>query len=61
MQALSKLPPEVLQIIMGSDPEVMRRALATIDTRYGGPIALAKTRFGLTDEKVAKLRANYLA
>jgi len=61
MQALSKLPPEVLQIIMGSDPEVMRRALATIDTRYGGPVALAKTRFGLTDEKVAKLRANYLA
>lgn len=61
MQALSKLPPEVLQIIMGSDPEVMRRALAAIDARYGGPVALAKTRFGLTDEKVARLRSVYLA
>jgi len=60
MQALSKLPPEVLQVIMGSDPEVMRRALATIDAKFGGPVALTKARFGLTDAKVAKLRAAYL-
>lgn len=60
MQALSKLPPEVLQVIMGSDPEVMRRALATIDAKFGGPVALTKARFGLTDAKIAKLRAAYL-
>jgi protein-tyrosine phosphatase len=59
-QALAKLPPEVLQVIMGSDPEVMRRALATIDIRFGGPIALSKARFGLTDASIAKLRKAYL-
>jgi len=60
MRALSKLPPEVLQVIMGSNPEVMRRALATIDAKFGGPVALTKARFGLTDAKIAKLRAAYL-
>jgi protein-tyrosine phosphatase len=59
-QALAKLPPEVLQVIMGSDPEVMRRALAAIDARFGGPVALVKARFGLTDAKIATLRATYL-
>nr|WP_295105733.1 tyrosine-protein phosphatase [uncultured Caulobacter sp.] len=59
-QALSKLPPEVLQVIMGSDPEVMRRALATIDAKFGGPVALTKARFGLTDQKIASLRQSYL-
>jgi len=59
-QAMAKLPPEALQVIMGSDPEVMRRALAAIDARYGGPVALAKSRFGLTDAKIARLRASYL-
>jgi len=59
-QALAKLPPEVLQVIMGSDPEVMRRALATIDTKFGGPVALTKARFGLTDQKIAGLRKAYL-
>ncbi len=60
MQALSKLPPEVLQVIMGSDPEVMRRALATVDAKFGGPAALVKARFGMTDEKIARMRAAYL-
>ena len=60
-QALSKLPPEVLQVIMGSDPEVMRRALAKIDAKFGGPVALARSRFGLTDQKIAGLRKAYVA
>lgn len=60
MQALAKLPPEVLQVIMGSDPEVMRRALAIIDAKHGGPVALTKSRFGLTDQKIASLKAAYL-
>ena len=46
--------------MLGSDPEVMRRALAEIDAKYGGPVELAKARYGLTDEKVAYLRAVYL-
>jgi protein-tyrosine phosphatase len=47
--------------MMGSDPEVMRQALAGIDSKYGGPVNLAKTRFGLTNASIAHLRGVYLA
>ncbi|HEY2750248.1 tyrosine-protein phosphatase [Phenylobacterium sp.] len=59
-KSLSRLPPEVLQVLMGSDPDVMREALGEIDRRYGGPVALAKARFGLTDGSIAQLRQSYL-
>jgi protein-tyrosine phosphatase len=59
--ALARIPPEALQVLMGSDPEVMRQALATIDQKFGGPVELAKARFGLTDAKIAHLRAVYLS
>jgi len=45
---------------MGSDPAVMRQALSRIDQTFGGPVELAKSRFGLTDAKVAHLRGVYL-
>jgi protein-tyrosine phosphatase len=60
VQAFARMPPEVLQVIMGSDPEVMRRALAAVDAKFGGPVALVKSRFGMTDQKVARMRAAYL-
>jgi protein-tyrosine phosphatase len=60
-QAFAKTPPEVMAVVMGSDPEVMRRTLATVDARFGGPVALAKARFGLDDHKIASLRRTYLA
>lgn len=60
-QAFARMPPEVLDVIMGSDPQVMRQALAAVDRKFGGPVELAKARFGLTDAKVARLRAAYLA
>jgi protein-tyrosine phosphatase len=59
-EAFRRMPKEVLQVMMGSDPEVMRQTLAEIDRKYGGPVALVKTRFGLTDAKIAALRAAYL-
>lgn len=59
-KALMRLPKDVLQVVMGSDPEVMRQALAGIDRKYGGPVALAKARFGLTDAAIARLRGLYL-
>lgn len=59
-QAFAKLPPEVLDVIMGSDPEVMRQALARIDDRFGGPVALVKARFGVSDADIARMRAIYL-
>jgi protein-tyrosine phosphatase len=59
-KSLSRFPPEVLQVLMGSDPDVMREALGEIDRRYGGPVALAKARFGLTDSSIAQLRQSYL-
>jgi protein-tyrosine phosphatase len=60
-QALARMPRDVLAVMLGSDPEVMRLALATIDRQFGGPVELAKARFGLTDAKIAHLRASYLA
>lgn len=59
-QAFARTPPEVLDIIMGSDPEVMRKALARVDQKFGGPVAMAKARFGLTDAKIAAMRGTYL-
>jgi protein-tyrosine phosphatase len=61
VEALAKLPPEVIQVMSGSDPAVMRLALAKIDQRFGGPIRLAKARYGLTDAGVTELRRRYLA
>jgi protein-tyrosine phosphatase len=58
--AFAQLPHEVLSVLMGSDPAIMRRALEMIDQKYGGPIELAKSSFGLTDAKISQLRAVYL-
>jgi protein-tyrosine phosphatase len=60
-QAFMRMPREALLVMMGSDPAVMRQTLATVDAKYGGPVELAKARYGLTDEKIAHLRAVYLA
>jgi len=60
-QIFARMPREVLEVMMGSDPAVMRKALAEIDARYGGPVELAKARYGLTDAKIAWLRSLYLA
>lgn len=59
-KAFARMPREVLEIMLGSDPAVMTKALATIDEKFGGPVALAKARFGLTDADVAALRRTYL-
>jgi protein-tyrosine phosphatase len=59
-QVFAKTPPAVSRVILGSDPDVMRRALATIDARYGGPLNLIKARFGVTGAKIAALRHAYL-
>jgi protein-tyrosine phosphatase len=59
-EAFKRMPQDVLQVMMGSDPEVMRQTLAGIDRKFGGPIALAKARFGLTDAKITAMRATYL-
>jgi len=59
--AFAKTPWAVTKVIMGSDPEVMRRTLAAIDARWGGPSALAKARYGLTDAMRQELRRAYLS
>jgi preprotein translocase subunit SecA len=60
-QAFAALPDAALDGIMGADADVMRRALTRIDAEQGGPIALAKARYGLTDASIEKLRGLYLA
>ncbi|MDR3510607.1 MAG: tyrosine-protein phosphatase [Caulobacteraceae bacterium] len=59
-QAFAHMPPDVVDVILGSDPQVMRLTLARIDRQFGGPVALAKARFGLTDATIARLRSVYL-
>jgi protein-tyrosine phosphatase len=59
-EAFASMPKDVLQVLMGSDPAVMEAALAEMDRKYGGPIELAKARFGLDDEKIVHLRKLYL-
>lgn len=61
MSPFTRLPPEVTAVILGSDPDVMRKTLARMDREFGGPVALAKRNFGLTDAAIAQLRRMYLA
>lgn len=58
--AFAKTPWAVTKVVLGSHPEVMRRALAAIDARWGGPSALAKTRYGVTDAMHKRLQRLYL-
>lgn len=60
-QLFSRMPDPVLRVMMGTDPEVMQMTLASIDAKFGGPIALAKTRYGLDDVAIDYLRTVYLA
>lgn len=59
-RAMRQLPPEVLGVLMGSDPAVMRQTLAMIDSKFGGPTELVKTRFKLGDAGVTRMRSLYL-
>lgn len=59
-KAFAAMPPEVIKVMMGSDPAVMAHALAKMDEQFGGPVELTKARFGLTDAKIAYLRQTYL-
>jgi len=59
-RAITSLAPDVQRVLLGSDPEVMRHALLLLDRKYGGPVVLAKTRYGLTDAKIAYMRSVYL-
>lgn len=59
-KVFAALPPQVLQVMMGSDAAVLQRALDLIDAKCGGPVQLAKARFGLTDAGVAQMRRTYL-
>lgn len=57
---MSQLPDPVLTVILGSEPEVMRRALARMDAEFGGPTGLVMAKYGVSGEGIARLRARYL-
>lgn len=59
-QMFAAMPEPVLRVLLGTDADVMRIALAEIDATAGGPVGLAKARYGLTDETIATLRSLYL-
>ena len=56
----ASMPDDVVDVFMGSDPAIMRKVLAGIDAKYGGPIQLAKARFGLSDAGIASMRHEHL-
>lgn len=60
-QLFSRMPDPVLRVMMGTDPVVMQATLADIDAKFGGPVALATTRYGLDDVAISYLGSVYLA
>jgi protein-tyrosine phosphatase len=60
VSSLARLPHEVVNIILGSDPEIMRKTLVRIDSEYVSAGGLAKRRFGVTDAGIAQMRRKYL-
>lgn len=54
------LQAEVFRVLMGADPAVLAGALTRIDAEHGGPMQLARTRYGLTDDAIAALRNQFL-
>lgn len=58
--AFAQLPMDVSNVVLGSDPDVMRITLARLDSDHGGPLVFAKKRFALDDAAVARMRALYL-
>jgi protein-tyrosine phosphatase len=55
------MAPEVASVILGSVPDVLSLALARMDREFGGPVELAKQRFGLTDAGIRQMRRKFLA
>jgi protein-tyrosine phosphatase len=56
----TRMPDAVLRVLMGTDADVMRLTLSAFDRDFGGPVALAKAQFGLTDAHINALRSTYL-
>jgi protein-tyrosine phosphatase len=58
---MARMPEDVMRIIMGSDPEVIRQALDLFDEKAGGPIELVKSRYGVDQSAIDHLRATLLS
>ncbi|WP_374574355.1 tyrosine-protein phosphatase [Phenylobacterium sp.] len=56
----AKLPPDVIQALMGSDPAYVESALDAVDARYGSVEGYLAKELGVTAQDLAKLRARYL-
>lgn len=58
---MARMPEDVMRVIMGSDPEVMRQALYLFDEKAGGPIELVTSRYGVDRDAIEHLRATLLS
>jgi protein-tyrosine phosphatase len=56
----TRMAPDVARVILGSVPDVMRLALTRMEQEFGGPVELAKQRFGLTDAGIRQMRRKFL-
>lgn len=57
---LSSLPPEVVTAILGSDPDYIRTALATIDAKHGSVEAYVRNELGITAAEIESMRRELL-
>lgn len=60
MAALSRLPRPVANVILGSDPDVMRLTLAQMDREAGGPAGFVRDRLGVGAAGLRRLQGLYL-
>lgn len=57
---MAKLPPEVIQPLLASDPAYIKAAFASIREKYGSVPNYLRDELGVTDAQLAKLRNDLL-
>lgn len=59
--ATARMPIDVQEVLLGTDPTVMDSCLSKIEARHGSALELAKQRYGLDTAAISQLRRLYTA
>ena len=57
---MAKLPPEVIQPLLASDPAYIKAAFAAIREQYGSVPNYLRDKLGITEAQLAKIRSDLL-
>lgn len=60
MRMFASLPPEVVKVFQGVEPEYLEAVFQEIDRRYGGFDVYLQKELGVGPAEIAKLKATYL-